>query len=317
MRSGWRWILLGTCVAVVGGAASSSANACSGPAPRAPTGVPRNGASNVSTATSIVVLSQAQPTGLTLEAAGQPVPLAAPVNLGAGADGLVGPVSFWQIRAATADGMLPPSAEQVLTAQYQGGAVEVTRFTTAAGYDKVQGVAPVARALHLWRVRYPVSEINSGDCVFAEYHGFLTVDYEPGTVPNTPPGSVVHTFQLAPKTGGSAQTFSYVGDTPFTGLEPMGDHPLPLGAWQPELDPSREYCLGISAFGDGDIARLPLTSESVCANVVEISSAGAPSSGGSTGGGGCAVSGTTPPASAAGVLLFAVALARRRRVSRA
>jgi MYXO-CTERM domain-containing protein len=270
----------------------------------------------VSTATSIIVLSQGQPAGLTLQAAGQVVPLAPPVALGPGADGLVGGLSVWQIRAATADGMLPPSAEQVLTAQFQGSAVEVTRFTTAAGYDKVQGVAPVARAVHLWRVRYPLSEISSGDCVFAEYHGFITVDYDPATVPNTPSGSVIHTFSLAPKTGGSAQTFAYVGDAPFTGTEPVGDHPLPTGAWQPELDPTREYCLGISAFGDGDIARLPLTSDSVCASVVQISSLGAPPSGGSMGGGGgCAVAPAPRSGGAVALLVlgFAVAAGRRRR----
>jgi hypothetical protein len=308
----WRGLLLGSCVVLVGAATSPAARACGGPAPRAPVGVPRSGASGVSTATSIIVLSQGQPAGLVLQAAGQSVPLAAPVNLGSGADGLVGGLSFWQVRAATSDGMLPPGAEQVLTAQFQGGAVEVTRFTTAAGYDKVQGVAPVARALHLWRVRYPVSEINSGDCVFAEYHGFITVDYDPATVPNTPPGSVVHVFSLAPKTGGSAQTFVYAGDAPFTGTEPVGDHPLPTGAWQPELDPTREYCLGISAFGDGDLARLPLTSDAVCANVVQISSAGAPPSGG-TGGGGCAVAPAARPRGALALLALAVAVAAARR----
>ena len=65
----------------------------------------------------------------------------------------------------------------------------MTRFTTAAGYDKIEGTAPVVNAVHLWRVRYPVADIGSGNCVFAEYHGFITVDYDPGTVPNTPAAS--------------------------------------------------------------------------------------------------------------------------------
>jgi len=159
-----------------------------------------------------------------------------------------------------------------------------------------------------------LADINSGNCVFAEYHGFITVDYDPATVPNTASSSVVHTFQLAPKNGGSGQTFIYVGNTPFAGLAPAGAYPLPTGDWQPELDPTRPYCLGISAFGDGDIARLPLASQSVCADVVQLSAAGAPPPPG-TAGGGCAIVGR----GAAGWLgvatfaLLAVAIRSRRR----
>ena len=147
-----------------------------------------------------------------------------------------GRVTFWRLRPATADGFLLPSTEHVLTATSQTGPAEVTRFTTAAGYDKAQGTAPVLNAVHLWRVRYPVADINSGNCVFAEYHGFITVDYVPGSIPNTAVASVVHAFSLAPKTGGSAQTFVYTGETPFVGLEPAGAYPSPIGLWQPELD---------------------------------------------------------------------------------
>ena len=42
----------------------------------------------------------------------------------------------------------------------------MTRFTTAAGYDKAEGTAAVLNAVHLWRVRYPVADIGSGNCVF-------------------------------------------------------------------------------------------------------------------------------------------------------
>ena len=300
----------------------SSAQACGQPAPLSPIALPRSGATGVSTATSLIVLSRAEPAGLTLQAGGQSVALAAPVNLGTGADGSVGPATFWQVRPL--DGMLAGSAEHVLTATFQGSPVEVTRFTTAAGYDKTEGVAPVLRAVHLWRVRYPVADIASGNCVLAEYHGFITVDYDPATVPNTPPASVVHTFQLVPKNGGSAQNFLYTGATPFVGLEPVGDYPLPIGSWQPELDPTRQYCLTVGAFGDGDIARLPLASQPLCADVVQLSAAGAPPppqiGGGGTGGGtasggcGCAVaaSGRTGMA-AAWLSLVAVALRLRRR----
>lgn len=320
VRDRWQWggVALPFFVVLAALSAPAPAAACGGPAPLAPVGVPKPGAMGVSTATSIVMLSQGQPAGLALQAGGMDVPLSEPVNLGIGenGNGFTGGLSFWRIRAATADGMLVAGAEHVLKATFQGASTEVTRFTTAAGYDKVQGVAPVARGLHLWRVRYPLSEIASGDCVFAEYHGFVTVDYDPATIPNTPPSSVVHTFQLAPKTGGSAQTFNYVGGAPFVGLEPKGDHPLPLGSWQPELDPTREYCLTISAFGDGDIARLALSSQPTCATVVQLSSAGAPASPGTSNGsgGGCSVAGDGAAgltAFLASILLAGLAAIRR------
>ena len=317
---GRRAAVFGALAALAGAVGASRAEACSPAAPLAPVGLPRSGATGVSIATSLVVFARGQPQSFTLQAAGQDVALALPVPLGGGAEGSSGPATFWQIRAATADGMLVPSAEHVLTATFQGSAVEVTRFTTAAGYDKTQGTAPVLRGLHLWRVRYPVADINSGNCVFAEYEGFITVDYDPGTVPNTPPSSVVHTFSLAPKNGGSAQTFVYVGDTAFAGLAPEGAYPLPLGDWKPELDPTRQYCLGISAFGDGDVARLPLASQSICADVVQLSAAGAPPppliGGAAAGGGGCALAGrglSRSPAAIVALLLFAAAIGPRRR----
>jgi len=339
MRSGvgWRWVLAGLFTALACTAAPSLAEACSGPAPLPPIGLPRSGATGVSTATSIIVFGRGTPTGFTLQAGGQTIPVETPVDLGLGADGMSGRVTFLRLRPATADGFLLPSTEHVLTATSQTGPAEVTRFTTAAGYDKAQGTAPVLNAVHLWRVRYPVADINSGNCVFAEYHGFITVDYVPGSTPNTAAASVVHTFSLAPKNGGSAQTFVYTGDTPFAGVEPAGAYPSPTGLWQPELDPTRPYCLTISAFGDGDIARLPVSSQSICADVVQLSAMGAPpppqidsggsggggSTGGgggstlvdgaSTGGGGCAVAGATGTSVPAWSLLFALALLLRRR----
>jgi len=296
--------------------APSPADACSAPQPIAPIGLPRPATVGVSTATSLIVLSRGEPAGLSLLAGGQNVALAAPVNLGQGADHSTGPVTFWQVRSA-AGGMLAGDTEHVLTATFQGSSVEVTHFTTAAGYDKVEGVAPVLKSVRLWRVRYPVADINSGNCVFAEYHGFITVDYDPGTVPNTAPSSVVHTFRLAPKTGGSEQHFLYTGETPFTGLEPKEAYPTPIGAWQPELDPTRTYCLSVAAFGDGDMARLSMQSESLCTDVVQLSATGAPPSGGGGGGGsgGCSIAGAAggKPRAAAVLLLAAVAIRLRRR----
>jgi hypothetical protein len=287
-----RWAIGGLVGALASVAAPSFVEACGPPQPLAPVGLPRAGTTGVSTATSIVVFGRGQPTGFSLQAGGQTIALDTPVELGSGADAASGPVTFWRVRPATMDGFLVASSEQVLTATSQSGPVQVTSFTTGPGYDKAEGVAPVVNAMHLWRVRYPVADINSGNCVFAEYHGFITVDYVPGSAPNTASDSVVHAFSLAPKNGGSAQSFLYTGATPFVGLEPKGAYPTPTGLWHPELDPTREYCLAISAFGDGDIARLPASSQPICAQVVQLSVAGAPPPGGA-GGGGCTIG--TPP----------------------
>jgi hypothetical protein len=151
------------------------------------------------------------------------------------------------------------------------GRVELTRFTTKAGYDKDAGVAAKPRSLELWRVRYPLSEINQGNCVSSEYRGYLRIDYDPARVPNTAPDGTVYVITLGPKTGGSTQAFYFLGDDLFKGQSPELDPHL-LDRWSPELDPSREYCATISAFGDGDLARLPITSESLCASVKQLSS---------------------------------------------
>ncbi len=140
--------------------------------------------------------------------------------LGSGVDSVGGATGFWQLTL----GMLAPSADYVVTlpnGAQDGGSTTLTSFSTAAGYDKKgAGTTINLRSFHLWRVRYPVADIASGNCVFAEYHSFVTVDYDPPALPNTPPGSLIQTFQLTPETGGTMQTFVYTGETPFTGLGP-------------------------------------------------------------------------------------------------
>lgn len=283
-----------------------AARACSAGQASAPAAIPRAGASGVSTATSIVVAWAAEPFGVGVVANGQAVPVAGWIALGSGVDGSAGPTRFWQLDT----GMLTANATYVVTlpnGAQDGGSSTLTTFSTAAGYDKTAGTPATLRGVHLWRVRYPVADIGSGNCVFAEYHSFVTVDYDPATVPNTAPGSVIQTFQLAPETGGSTQTFVYTGDTPFTGLAPMGTYPAPLGRWQPELDPTRRYCLVVSSIGDGNLARLDATSERLCTDVVQLSATGAPpplaigAGGGSGGldGGSTADAGALPPPGAA------------------
>ena len=295
-RVRWRGLTVTLCAAATATAwAAAPAHACSGGMAPNTGAIPRPGTTNVSTATSLTVTSVGVPWGLTLTAGGQNVPLSAPLSLGNGAAG----VAFWQIGVLTPNSMLVGGAEHVLSqTDASGNSVELTRFTAAAGYDKAAGVAPVLRALHLWRVRYPLADIASGKCVFAEYHGFLTVDYDAATVPNTEPTSVIYTFRLTPKNGGAEQRLVHAGD-PFVGLAPDRAYPSPIGEWQPELDPTRSYCLTVSAFGDGNLARPPLTSESVCAEVVQLSAPGAPAppqiggtGGGGAGGGGAGGGGT-------------------------
>jgi hypothetical protein len=280
----------------------------------------------VSTATSIVVVSPREPFGVSVLANGQAATVSGWWAIGSGIDALGGTTRFWQLFLGSADAMLAPSAAYVVTlptAGVDGGAATLTTFSTAAGYDKSTGTAATLSSLHLWRVRYPVADIASGNCVFAEYASFLTVDYVPAMLPNTSPGSVIQTFQLTPDTGGNLQTFVYTGDTPFSGLAPMGAYPLPLGQWQPELDPTRRYCLAVSAIGDGNLANLGAGSNQVCADVVQLSATGAPppptiaggidgGALGGTGGGarasssGCATAG--PPAGSLGLAAVAAAL---------
>jgi hypothetical protein len=312
------------------------ARACSPGTAPASTALPSTGATGVSTATSIVVVSRTEPFGVSVLANGQAVPVAGWTALGSGVGPVGAPTSFWQLRLS--DSMLASSADYtvMLPGSAGGDATTLTTFSTAAGYDKIAGTAPNLRALHLWRVRYPVADIASGNCVFAEYEGFLTVDYDPATIPNTPPGSVVQSFRLAPDTGGTVQTFVYTGDAPFAGLAPSGDYPFPLADWQPDLDPTRRYCLTVSAMGDGDLARLATPSNSVCADVVQLSATGAPPPPGTSAGGapgtagapgaggagnktssGCSMAGA--PASWFAILVSLVAvcsLARRARRSR-
>jgi hypothetical protein len=327
MRKDGRAVMVGLLAAAAASAFGVRvAEACGPGQPPQTTALPARGASNVSTATSLIVFAAGPPSGLTLLANGQNVPLSAAIGLGGGVMGGGTPGSFWQLRAGTTDGMLVGGAEHVLSqGKSDGTTAELTRFTTAAGYDKAQGVAPVLRGVRLWRVRYPLAEINAGRCVFAEYHGFITVDYDPATVPNTPAASVIHTFQLTPKTGGSTQTFVYAGATPFAGHEPTEEYPTPTWNWHPDLDPTREYCLSLSAFGDGDLARLAVLGQSACAEVVQFSVQGAPpppviGGGGTTGGGsitaggggGCAVAGAASSAFAAWLLLVGYVLGARR-----
>jgi hypothetical protein len=245
-----------------------------------------------------VVLSPNEPFGLSLLVNGQSVAVSGWTALGSGVVEGAGPTSFWQVWIGATQALLDGSAEYTLSLPASdGGAATLTDFTTAAGYDKIPGTAPNLRSLRLWRVRYPVADIASGNCVFAEYQSFIAIDYDPAAIPNTETASVIQRFDLAPQTGGTQQTFWFTGSAVFTGLVPAGDYPLPLGEWQPDLDPTRTYCVAITASGDGDLARPRLASNPLCATVTQLSALGAPTASGPggtaqrAGGAGCSTGG--------------------------
>jgi hypothetical protein len=124
-------------------------------------------------------------------------------------------------------------------------------------------------------VRYPVSEIGAGGCVFAEYHGFVELDWDAALVPATGADAVVYKIWLAPKTGGLVQSFTFLGGQHFAGHAPVSPSYMPSMIWSPDLDPTREYCATITAFGYGDRARVELRSEQRCAPVAQLCEEGA------------------------------------------
>ena len=96
---------------------------------------------------------------------------------------------------------------------------------------------------------------------------------------------------------------------------------------------TREYCLTIEAFGDGDLARLPVDSNQVCATVTQLTTLGGslePDDGGTSpdggtttdgarvptlnlGSSGCVAAGAAPGPGALVMVTFVLLLARRRR----
>jgi hypothetical protein len=277
-----------------------AARACSPPDPTAvtPTAIPRTGATDVSTASSFVIVSGTPPKEIALAAGGVDVPLTTPVLLSSGFEPTTGlPVGFWQVKAAK--DFLPASSTLVLSAAGAAGArVTLTTIQTAAGYDKAPGTPATVKSLKLTRIRYPISLIGAGSCVFSEYVGFVELDVTPAAIPGTPGDSVVNTIRLAPRHGGAAeQTSTFVGTKLFVGMP--GEVTLPQ--WMPHLDPTLEYCADIVSWGVGDLARLPVRSETVCTRVAQVDAPGT---------GGCAAGGH-PDGSATALGLVALALIAR------
>ena len=305
--------------------APTPARACGGRPPAATSALPSSAAVEVSPMSSIFLISGTAsiPAGLTLQAAGQPVTMPAIAALGSGVMGAAS-ATFWQISS-----YLQPSTAYVLSYSSNGVATDLTHFTTAASYDKNSGQAPVLENLRLWRVHYLVDQVAAGGCVFGEYEGYIDLDYQDGSLPGTPAEEVISVLRLAPKTGGSSQTFVFAGTTHFEGAPqpwdpstaalvdvPDGGLPSPIYAlWKPVLEPDREYCATLTLYGRNDLAMPAVASNSVCAAVINASAS--PDSGAKTSSG-CALGARNPsgfwtltlPALA---ILSALRMRRRRR----
>jgi len=247
----------------------SAASACTPPPEVTPYALPRPTSSLISTATSIHIVSYHRPQWVEVTAGGavvktDGVELVSDMYL-KNARG-----KLWRVQGLAEQYFLPFSSEIVVTTSSFDGKSkqELTRFTTAAGYDKKHGTAPVLHSIKLWRVHYPVELLNSGECIFAEYRGLISLDYDPAVIPDTPDESVIYTLSLRPKTGGLREQISFTGAQLLKGSTATKPPHVPnFPDWPTDLDPTREYCASIVASGYGDLARLPLTSNKVCAKV--------------------------------------------------
>ena len=317
--------LIGASIATLFLVAAADAGACASVDSGPSRAWPPNGSKDVSPATSVFVLgSTVSNDDITLTANGAPVELAF-TEMGR----LY--LSSGKVFRANLPDLLEPSTEYVLTGPAKfgptesgdaGAPVELTRFTTAASYDKIPGTPPSISSLELWSVRYPVSDIGSGNCVFSEYQGYARVKFTPAQIPSTTPEGTLYTLTITPRTAGAAQSLLFSGDNPFAGHDLSADpYPLSLPAeWFLDLDPRREYCATLSARGDGDNARLPVVSEPACAPVSELCAKGAECSGDDApdDGGACttargAHSSRLPPPLWLAAMLALIWRARRRR----
>jgi hypothetical protein len=258
---------------------------------------PAAGAGDISPRSSIYVAHDVEtPLELTLEANGMAVPISAMEPLGDGWGG-----SWMKLTPE-----LVPLTTYVLRTREKGAPVEITRFTTAAAPGASPGVAPRLETLRLIRVHHP-SRL-AGSCVTSEFEGSVELTYQPGVVPDTPPGEVVNVATLTPKAGGPSQRHV------FPGLDPGGDSarmlPSPsFGIWKPQLDPDGELCLTLTHHGRNDRAFPALESQPLCAKVTTVE---APDPTATPDAGGCTVARGAPT----GGLLLLAALALLGRSKR-
>ncbi|MBI2391602.1 MAG: hypothetical protein HYV09_18585 [Deltaproteobacteria bacterium] len=291
--------------------ACKEAHACSVAGPGPTTAIPRSGATNVPTVVDVVVIEPPR-ASLSLQGGGKSIPLTPWISLGRGVDsetraqGEV--VRFRPARE------LEGATEYVVIATQPGAPaavapIELTRFTTAAGYGKPAGTAPKVDALSLTRVRYPVPLPR---CIWDEYVGFASFRWTHGTFPDTPPDSVVHVLSLRAKNGTHGESFVWIGSKPFGGSTWTGEASGPW-PWAPYLDPAREYCLAVGAQSYGE-AVLDTSSDPVCAAVAQVSAPGAPPVAEKSAEAGCAVraaAGRAPTLLIVAVVAWVASLRRR------
>jgi len=179
----------------------------------------------------------------------------------------------------------------------------LTQFTTAAGYDKQPGQAPVLTQLRLWRVHYAPEQVGNGSCVFSDYVGYVDLDYQDGVVPGTPADEVIAVIQLSSTTVGEQHSYVFAGGR-FGGVMEGPDGVPHDGVWKPALAPDAEYCATMTLYGRNDQAALPVVSNLMCAKVSNLDASGA--------GGGCSFGGRPNAAWAAALLALLGVLLRRR-----
>jgi hypothetical protein len=273
-----------------------------------PLAFPASGATGVSPQSSLFVVTPSVNTPtLVLEENGVALPSVQVSLLGQGELGSKNG-TFWRLSPqASPSSPLVPSSSYALKILLGNATstITLTQFTTAASYDKQPGQAAVLSALRLWRVHYAPDEIGGGSCVFSEYVGYVDLDYQDASIPNTPAEEVINVIRLASRQSLDEQSFVVAGGHFGGVMEGPGGVPH-AGSWTPPLMPGEEYCATVTSYGRNDLAMPVVVSDPICAKVQDVDSLrNRPD--------GCSVHGRPTALVAAGLALLGLLLGRRRR----
>jgi hypothetical protein len=267
---------------------AKAALACGGRAPLTHAEVwPRTNSQAVSLAANAVVAidPRIDDPHLQLVAIRDASPTATPFTLLGQGDVGGGLARFW-----IADPPLSASTLYSVGPAPPAAGAELARFTTSAAATPV-ATAPVLERLRLWRTQYDKSEIGAGGCVFAEYEGYIDLDYQPAVFEGLVPEDVVHVLSLRRKDGASTEIYvagRLESRAPFArsldGVSRIPDGGVPCAqypTWKPNVIADQEYCLTMTSYG---ATSAPVVSNEVCAVVVGLDArrpaaadAGAPS----------------------------------------
>jgi hypothetical protein len=285
-------------------ALTGDARACSSAGVGTPVAFPGAGATDVSPQSSIFLVTPTVTTPtLVLEENGVALPSSPVSLLGQGQLGYQYG-TFWRLSPqASPSSPLLPASRYVLKIQLGSATSPLSQFTTAASYDKQPGQAAVLTALRLWRVHYSAEEIGGGSCVFSEYMGYVDLDYQDSSVPNTPAAEVVNVIRLVSRQSLDEHSFVVAGNH-FEGImEGPGGVPH-AGTWTPPLMPGEEYCATMTSYGRNDLAMPVVVSDPICAKVQNVDT-NSPD--------GCSVPGRPGALASAWLALLGLLLVRRRR----